>query len=80
MLIILLAAFGYYYFKEPGKMQDKVKESVEMMESGFTELADKSKSFYTDSKDLYKKSKDAPGQVNKLLDASDTELKKELKK
>ena len=80
ILFILLAAFGYYSFKEPGTMQDKINKSVELMKSGFSDLADKSKSFYTDSKDLYKKTKDAPGQVNKLLDTSDKELKKDFKK
>jgi hypothetical protein len=80
MLFIVLAAFGYYSFTDPAKMPEKVKESVEMMKSGINEIADKSKSFFTDSKDLFKKTKNAPGDVNKLLKASDKEVEKDLKK
>ena len=68
MLFVLLAAFGYYYFKDPGTMPEKIKESVETMKAGINELTDKSKNFYKDSKDLYKKTKEAPGDVNKLLE------------
>jgi hypothetical protein len=79
-LFILLAAFGYYYFKDPGTMPDKVKESVETVKAGINELTDKSKSFYRDSKDLFKKTKEAPGDVNKLLKDSNKETEKEYSK
>jgi hypothetical protein len=48
--------------------------------SGINELTDKSKSFYKDSKDLYKKTKEAPGDVNKLLKDSNKETEKEYSK
>lgn len=79
-LFFLLAAFGYYYFHNPVETKEKVKKSVQMVESGISEIKDKSKNFYQDGKELYKKTKEAPGGVNKLLDASDKELEKELKK
>jgi hypothetical protein len=74
MLFILMAAFGYYSFTDPAKMPKIVKESVEMMKSGINEIADKSKSFFKDSKELYKKTKDAPGDINKLLKESDKKM------
>jgi ABC-type multidrug transport system fused ATPase/permease subunit len=67
LLFILLAAGGYYYFKDPAKMPEKIKKSVDMMKSGINEVVDKSTSFYRDTKELYKKSKEVPGDVNKLL-------------
>ncbi len=79
ILFIVLAAFGYYYFKDPSTMPEKVKESIETMRSGINEIKDKSKSFYKDSKDLYKKTKEAPGDVNKLLKDSEKETEKEYK-
>jgi cell shape-determining protein MreC len=80
MLFVLLAASGYYYFTDPAKMPEKVKESVETMKAGVHELADKSKSFYKDSKELYKKTKEVPGDVNKLIKDSDKETEKEYEK
>jgi hypothetical protein len=77
MLFILLAAFGYYYFKDPGAMPKNIMESIE---SGINGFSDRSKTFLKDSKDLYKKGKEAPGDVNKLLKDSDKELDKDLKK
>ena len=76
LLLILLAASGYYYFKDPNKMPEKIDKSIDMMKSGINEIVDTSKSFFKDSKDLYKKSKEMPGDVNKLLKNSDKELKK----
>ncbi|HUN56333.1 MAG TPA: hypothetical protein VMU29_14365 [Smithella sp.] len=77
MLFVLLAASGYYYFTDPAKMPDKVKDSVELFKAGVQELGDKSRSFVTDSKDLFKKTKEAPGNVNKLLKESKSETEKE---
>jgi len=77
MLFVLLAAFGYYYFTDPAKMPEKVKDSVEIMKAGVQELKDKSKSFVTDSKELFKKTKEAPGNLNKLLKDSNKEAEKE---
>jgi hypothetical protein len=41
---------------------------------------DKSKNFGKDSKELYKESKEIPGDVNKLIKDSDKDLDKEVKK
>jgi hypothetical protein len=80
LLFVVLAASGYYYFTDPGKVPDKVKDSVGLMKAGVQELEDKSKSFVTDSKELFKKTKEAPGNLNKLLKDSDKETEKEYKK
>jgi hypothetical protein len=80
MLFILLAAFSYYFFKDPDKMPEKVQESIEMMKSGVNDLEDKGKNLFTDSKDLYKKTKEAPKELNRLLKQSDKEVDKDFKK
>jgi apolipoprotein N-acyltransferase len=80
ILFILLAIFGYYSFQDQDTMSDKTKESTDIIQSVMDDLKAKSKSFFTDSKDLYNKSKDAPKEVDKLLDTSDKELEKDFKK
>jgi len=77
---IILAAVGYYYFKDPDEMQVKVKSSLEYLGSGLTDIRDKSKNLYKDSKDLLNKTKEAPGSVNKLLDASEKQVEKDARK
>jgi uncharacterized protein YoxC len=76
LLFVLLAASGYYYFKDPDKMPEKIEKSINMMKSGINEIVDKSKSFRKDSKELLNKTKEVPGDVNKLLKETDKELKK----
>jgi hypothetical protein len=69
LILIALVAAGYYYFQDPNKMSEKVKESIDTMKSG----VEKSKSFYKDSKELIDKTKKVPGDINKLFkDAEDT--------
>ena len=80
VLIILLAVFGYYYYKDKNSTTDKTSQSTEIMQSVIDDLKAKSKSIWEDMKDLYRKSKAAPKEVNKLLDASNKELDKEIKK
>ena len=77
---ILLAVLSYYYVKDPGEMQTKVKNSFEFIGSGITEIRDKSKNLYKDSKELFNKTKEAPGSVNKLLDASEKQVEKDARK
>lgn len=76
MVFILLVAFGYYYFKDPSSVPEKVKTSVEAVEAGINGLSDKGKGFYKDSKELYKKGKEAPKDINNLLKNSEKELDK----
>lgn len=72
VFVIFLIAFGYYYYQDP----DKVRDYCKSMLSVITELPDKRKTFLQDSKEVYTKTKDAPGQVNKMLDSSKKELNK----
>jgi glucan phosphoethanolaminetransferase (alkaline phosphatase superfamily) len=67
LLLIVLAAAGYYYFQNPNKMSEKVKESIDTVKSGTDKVVEKSKSFYKDSKDLIDKTKEMPGDVNRLF-------------
>jgi len=80
LVFILLAASGYYYFKDPDKMPEKIEKSIEMMKAGINEIIDTSKGFRKDSKELLKKSGEIPGDVNKLIKDSDKEVDKEIKK
>jgi hypothetical protein len=80
ILFIFLAVFGYYHFKEKDTMIDETTGSKEMVQSAIDDVRDKSKSFSRDMKDLYRKSKAAPKEVDKLLDASDKQMDKELKR
>ncbi len=71
VLFILLVVAGYYYFKDPSKTLEKIKATVDTVNAGINEVADKSKNFYKDTKALYEKSKEVPGDMNKLLKDSD---------
>lgn len=68
-LLILSATVAYYYHKDP----TMVEESVQTVKSEITGMVDKSKSIRADTKELYHKSKQIPGQINKMLKASDEE-------
>jgi hypothetical protein len=76
VLVILFLTMGYYYFVAPEKVPDQIKETIETMKSGVEGFTEKGKSFYKDSKDLYKKGKNAPGDVNRLLKESEEEVSK----
>lgn len=72
LFIIFLVGLGYNYYKDPEKLRD----SCISMLSGVMDLSEKRKSFVEDSQDVFNKTKEAPGQVNKLLDSSRRELNK----
>ena len=76
VLLILLAAFGYYYLEDPNKMPGKIDKTINMMKSGANEIVDKSKNFFKDTKDLYKESKEVPSDFNKMLKESDKQAGK----
>jgi hypothetical protein len=80
IFFVLLVAFGHDYFKDPATILKKVKETVEIGKSVISDVVDKSKSIYRDSKELYKKGKEAPSDINKLLKDSNKEVDKEVKK
>jgi c-di-AMP phosphodiesterase-like protein len=67
ILFILLAVAGYYYFKDPNKTWEKIKNTSDAVNAGINEVVDKSKNLYKDTKALYEKSKEIPGDINKLL-------------
>jgi c-di-AMP phosphodiesterase-like protein len=66
-LFILMAVAGYYYFKDPNKTAEKIKNTIDTVNAGINEVVDKSKNLYKDTKALYEKSKEVPGDVGKLL-------------
>ena len=80
ILVILMAIYGYYLFNSKDTATDKTKESTEMVKSVIDDVKAKSKTFSRDMKDLYRKSKAAPKEVDRMLDASDKEVEKEMKK
>ena len=76
MLMIVLAVAGYFYFKDPDRMAERIQLTVDTIKSGTNEIVEKSKSFFTDLKELVSKTKEVPGEVNKLLKAADDLQKK----
>lgn len=79
-LIILLAIYGYYSFKNKDAANEATSQPKEMVQSVLDDVKAKSKTFASDVKDLYRKSKAAPKEVDKMLDASGKEVDKEIKK
>jgi predicted membrane protein len=75
-LAILMATVGYFYMTDPQKVPEPVKEMVETVKSSMNGFVDKSRSFYEDTKQLYRKGKAAPGDVNRMLEASKEEAGK----
>ena len=76
MLMIVLAVAGYFYFQNPDKMAERIKLTADTIKAGTIEIVEKSKSFFKDSKELIDKTKEVPGDVNKLLKAADNAQKK----
>ena len=76
LLLIAIAAAGYYYFQNPNKMSEKVKESIGTVKFGTDKVVEKSKSFYKDSKELIDKTKEVPGDVNRLLKGEENKARK----
>ena len=70
-LFILVAIGGYYYFKEPDKTAERIKLSMNTLQAGTDEIADKCKNFFRDTKELFGKAKKVPGDINKLLQDAD---------
>ncbi len=76
MIMVVLAVAGIFFVQNPDKMAERVKLAVDTVKAGASEIVEKSKSFFKDSKELIKKTKETPGQVNKLLkDAEDMSKK-----
>lgn len=65
LVLIALIVGGYYYFKDPEKMPENLRQTIretrdkseKMLETG-KQTYDKTKDFYEKSKDFYEKSKD----------------------
>lgn len=72
LLLIALLAGGYYYFQSPGKMSEKVKKSIDTVQSG----ADKAKGLYKDSKELIDKAQKIPGKVDRIFNEEADKTKK----
>lgn len=71
VLFVLMAVGGFYYFKDSDKTAEKIKNSVDTIQAGTDEIADKCKNFYRDTKDLFNRAKKVPGEINALLEDSD---------
>ena len=70
VLLVLMAAGGFYYFKDSDKTAEKIKNSVDSFQAGTVEISEKCSNFFRDTKDLFGKAKEVPGDINKLLDTS----------
>ena len=76
ILFIVLVFGGVYFFKDPGGMPDKIKQSVATFKAGSEAISDKFSSLWSDTKELGGKMKKVPGDINKMLDASKEEAGK----
>ena len=76
LLVICLVVAGVFYFQNPDKTTERIKLTADTLKSGTTEIVDKSKSFFKDAKELFRKTKEVPGDLNKLLRNADDEQKK----
>ena len=75
-LFILMAVGGYYYFKEPDKTAERIKQSIDTLQSGTDEITDKCQNFFRDTKELFNKGSKVPGDINRLLQDSDEKARK----
>ena len=80
LLFIILLVGGVYLFKDPASMPDKIKQSVETLKSGGEQIGDKFSNFLQDTKNLAGKAKKVPGDLDKMLDTADEDVKKNFKK
>jgi Ca2+/Na+ antiporter len=67
ILLIVLAVVGFYYIKDP----DTVKKAIDTMSAGVDEAKEKGKSFFRDSKNLFNKTKEVPGEIDRLIKGAD---------
>jgi hypothetical protein len=80
IFLIGLLAFGFYSFKDKNSMNEGINESTQITQSAMDNLKTKFFNMIDDLKDLYRRSKAAPKEVDRLLDSSDKQLDKEIKK
>ena len=80
IFLIVLLIFGFYSFKDKDPMNEGINKSTQMTQSAMDNLKTKFFNMIDDLKDLYRRSKAAPKEVDKLLDSSDKQLDKEIKK
>lgn len=80
ILVILMILFGINSFKGKDTLNGEPKESTKLTQSVIDDIKFKMSHMIKDMKDLYRKSKTAPKEVDKLLDSSDKQLDKEFKK
>ena len=66
ILIVLFAVGGFFFVKNP----DNIQKTIDMIGSGIEEIADKSKNMYKDLRELFKKGKEIPGSINKMLESA----------
>ena len=65
--LILLAVGGYFYMKDPKKMAESIKQTVEKVKVDPAKLMEKGKNAYRDGKDLFERGKNLPGQIDRLI-------------
>ncbi|HDQ03691.1 MAG TPA: hypothetical protein ENN23_03845 [Deltaproteobacteria bacterium] len=69
ILVILLVVFavgGFFFIKDP----ENIRKTVDTLSAGMSDISEKSKNMYTDLKDIFKKGKKVPGEINRMLDDS----------
>ena len=66
IFLVLFAVGGFFFIKDP----DNIKKTIDAVGAGVEETKQKSKDMYQDLKELFKKGKEIPGNINKMLEYS----------
>jgi ABC-type bacteriocin/lantibiotic exporter with double-glycine peptidase domain len=65
--LIALAVGGYYYFKDPQKMPENIRQTIKDARDKSDKLVEKSKQAYKKTKDIYEKSKELTKEAGDFL-------------
>jgi len=72
LMLVLFAVGGFFIIKDPNNIQ----KTIDLFNSGMTEIKEKTTGMYEDLKDLFYKGKEIPGNINKMLDDSKEQVGK----
>jgi len=72
LFLVIFAVGGFFIIKDPNNIQ----KTIDLFNSGMTELKEKSTGMYEDLKELFYKGKEMPGNINEMLEDSKEQVSK----
>jgi len=72
LMLVLFAVGGFFIIKDPNNIQ----KTIDLFNSGMTEIKEKTTGMYEDLKELFYKGKEMPGNINKMLEDSKEQVGK----